>query len=141
MMLSTSFKARGHPDISSTHGTTLMTTKDNHLTKRGDCIVAVNAEKALLDLDDELKEAARSGETVISLKLEAGSEEFTVRGRGHPGLTYTDPGDIVVRKSGYVCGRTLMVGADKAACDIPDEFRRALKDDGVEVTVTISFVM
>ena len=78
MMLSTSFKAQGHPDILSTHRTTLMTTKDKHLTKRGDCIVAVNAEKALLDLDDDIKEVARSGETVISLKLEAGGEEFTV---------------------------------------------------------------
>lgn len=118
-----------------------MTTKERHLTKRGDCVVAVNAEKGLLDLDDDLKEAARSGETVISLKLEAGDEEFTVRGRGHPGLTYTDPSDIVARKSGYVCGRTLMVGADKAACDMPDDFKRVLKGEGVEVTVTISFIL
>jgi hypothetical protein len=140
MMLSTSFKAQGHPDILSTHRTTLMTTKEKHLTKKGDCIVAVNAEKGLLDLDDGIKEAARSGETAISLKLEAGGEEFTVRGRGHPGLTYTDPSDIVVRKSGYVCGRTLMVGADKAACDIPDDLIRVL-NGGVDVTVTISFIL
>jgi hypothetical protein len=140
MMLSTSFKAQGHPDILSTHRTTLMTTKEKHLTKKGDCIVAVNAEKGLLDLDDGIKEVARSGETAISLKLEAGGEEFTVRGRGHPGLTYTDPSDIVVRKSGYVCGRTLMVGADKAACDIPDDLIRVL-NGGVDVTVTISFIL
>jgi hypothetical protein len=141
MVLNTSFKARGHPDILSTHHTTLMTTKDKHLTKRGDCIVAVNAEKGLRDLDDELKRAARRRETIISLKLEAGGKEFTVRGKGHPGLTYTDTSDIVVRKSSYVCGRTLMVEADNAACDIPDEFRRVLKTDGVEVTVTISFIL
>jgi hypothetical protein len=140
MMLSTSFKAQGHPDILSTHRTTLMTTKEKHLTKKGDCIVAVNAEKGLLDLDDGIKEVARSGETAISLKLEAGGEEFTVRGRGHPGLTYTDPSDIVLRKSGYVCGRTLMVGADKAACDIPDDLIRVL-NGGVDVTVTISFIL
>lgn len=141
MMLSTSFKAQGHPDILSTHRNTLMTTKDKHLTKRGDCIVAVNAEKGLLDLDDDIKEAARSGDTVISLKLEAGGEEFTVRGRGHPELTYTDPSDIVVRKSGYVCGRTLMVEADKAACDIQEDLRRVLSGDGVEVTFTMSFTL
>jgi hypothetical protein len=115
-----------------------MTTKDERLTKRGDCIVAVNAEKGLLDLPDDIKDAARSGETVISLKLEAGGEEFTVRGRGYPGLTYTDPSDIVVRKSSYVCGRTLMVGADKAACDISDDLIRVLQG-GVDVTITISF--
>jgi len=102
--------------------------------------VAVNTEKGLLDLPDDVKEAARSGETVISLRLEAGGEGFTVTGRGHPGLTYTDPNDIVARKSGYTCGRTLMVGADKAACDIPDGLRGVLKDK-VEVTVTISFFL
>jgi hypothetical protein len=111
-----------------------------HLSKRGDCIVAVNADKGLLDLPNDTKEVARSGETAISLKLEAGGEEFTVRGRGHPVLTYNDPSDIVVRKSGYVCGRTLMVGADKAACDIPDDLIRVLKG-GVDVTVTISFIL
>ena len=137
-MLTTSFKAQGHPNISSTHRTTLMTTRDKSLSRRGDCIVAVNAEKGLLALPDDIKEAARSGETVISLSLEAGGEGFTVTGRGHPGLTYTDPNDIVARRSGYTCGRTLMVGADKAACDMPDSFRRILQDE-VEVTVTISF--
>jgi hypothetical protein len=141
MMLRTAFKAQGHPYISSTHRTTLMTTRDRRLSKRGDCIVAVNAEKGLLDLPDDIKEAARSGETVISMKLEVGGEEFTVRGRGHPGLTYTDPSDIVVRKSDYVCGRTIMVEADKAACDIPDGFKRLLKSNGVEVTVTVSFIL
>ena len=140
MMLTTSFKAQGHPNIISTHQTTLMTTRDNHLSKRGDCVVAVNAERGLLDLPEDIKEAARSGETVISLRLEASGEEFTVRGRGHPGLTYTDPSDIVARKSRYVCGRTLMVGADKAACDIPDSFRRTLQGE-VEVTVAISFIL
>jgi len=140
MMFTTSFKARGHPNILSTHRTTLMTTRDDHMSKRGDCIVAVNTEKGLLDLPDDVKEAARSGETVISLRLEAGGEGFTVTGRGHPGLTYTDPNDIVARMSGYTCGRTLMVGADKAACDIPDGLRGILKDK-VEVTVTISFFL
>jgi len=141
MMIYTSFKAQGHTNITSTHRTTLMTTKDEYLTREGDCIVAVNADKGLMDLPDDTKEVARSGETVISLKLEAGGEEFTVRGRGHPGLTYTDPNDIVVRKSSYVCGRTLMVEADKAACDIPDGFRRVLNGDGVEMTVTITFIL
>jgi len=140
MMFTTSFKAKGHPNIISTHRTTLMTTRDKHLSKRGDCVVAVNAERGLLDMSEDIKEAARNGETVISLRLEAGGEEFTIRGRGHPGLTYTDPSDIVVRKSGYVCGRTLMVGADKAACDIPDSFIRVLQGE-VEVTVTISFIL
>jgi len=116
-----------------------MTTRDKHVSKRGECIVAVDAEKGLLDLPEDAKKAAKSRETNIMLRLEAGDEEFTVRGKGHPGLTYTDPNDIVVRKSNYVCGRTLMVTADKVARDIPDSFKRILKNE-IEVTVTISFI-
>lgn len=141
MILRTSFNARGHPNITSTHRTTLMTTRDEHLSKRGDCIVAVNAEKGLLDLPDDIKEAARCRESVIVLRLEAEGEEFTVRGRGHPGLTYADPSDIVARKSSYVCGRTLMVETDKAARDIPEGMKKLLKNDAVEVKVTISLVL
>jgi hypothetical protein len=47
----------------------------------------------------------------------------------------------VIRKSSYVCGRTLMVEADKAACDIPEDLRRVLSGDKVEVTVTISYIL
>ena len=138
-MLTISYRARGHLNILSSHRTTLMTTKDKHLTKGGDCIVAVSAEKGLSDFGVEIKEAARSKHTVISLKFEVGYMEFTVKGRGHPDLTYSDPNDVVVRKSSYVCDRTLMVGANKAACDIPTDFIQALKEERAVVTVTISF--
>ena len=132
------FKARGHPNIRSTHKTTLMTTKERRLTPGGDCVVAVEAEKGLWDMSDEIKEASRSSDAVITFTLVVNEMEFTALGRGHPGLTYSDPVDIVVRKSGYVCGRTLMVHADKAACDIPQDLVRLLADENNEITVTIT---
>lgn len=121
------FRAWGHSNIRARHRTTLMVTRDPELTPRGDCIVAVGAEKGLADLNPGLREAARSREARITLTLEAGGYIFTVSGRGDPRLTLTHPSDMVARKSRYICPRTLMIEADKAACDIPEELRRTLQ--------------
>ena len=38
------------------------------------------------------------------------------------------PTDMVVRKSGYICGRTLAINADKAACDLSRALVEKLKN-------------
>ncbi|RLI33421.1 DUF371 domain-containing protein, partial [Candidatus Bathyarchaeota archaeon] len=51
----------------------------------------------------------------------------------------THPSDLVVRKSSYICPRTLMIHADKAAADLPRKMVEALKRAAtvtVELTVT-----
>ena len=82
MTLSESFRARGHPNITSTHKTTLMITRDTELTPKGNCVVAVGSEKGLLDLDLRLKEAMKRADAKITLKLEVGKAIFNVSGRG-----------------------------------------------------------
>jgi len=72
-------------------------------------------------------EAAKSPETRITMVLEVEGLSFSCTGRGDPGLTYTHPRDMVARRSSYTCGRTLMVGADKAAVDLPREMLEALR--------------
>lgn len=131
------FEARGHPNVRSTHKTTLMVTRDEDLTTRGDCIVAVRAEKGTKDLDPELKEIIRNSETRVTLTMEAGDSSLNVVGWGHPRLSLSDPLDMVIRKSGYTCGRTLMIRADKAACDIPIAFIKLLQDVDQRVQLTI----
>ncbi len=130
------FRAWGHPNIRVRHRTTLMVTRDPELTPRGDCIVAVRAEKGLADLNPRLRKAARSREAEITLTLEAEGYIFNVSGRGDPRLMLTHPSDIVARKSRYICPRTLMVEADKAACDIPEGLRRALQRE-IPIQITI----
>lgn len=66
------------------------------------------------------------------------SESFTVEGRGSTGLTFTDPHEIVVRKSGFVSGRTLMVYSNKAAVDIRPRMVKLLQDPTETVTIEIS---
>ena len=132
------FFARGHENVQATHRTTFEVTKEAALSKRGDCIVAVEATKAAIDLPFEFKEAARKEGARIKITIEAGELEETVKAKGSPQLQFTHPTDLVVRKSSYVCGRTLAIGADKAAVDFSIELVEKLKDPNQEVKITLA---
>ena len=132
------FEARGHSNVRSTHKTTLMVTRDEELTIRGDCVVAVRAEKGTKDLDPKLKELIRNSETKVTLTMKVGDSSLNVVGWGHPRLSLSDPLDMVIIKSGYTCDRTLMIRADKAACDMGEAIISLLKDADIVVNVTIS---
>lgn len=137
MQLRETFKARGHPNITASHRTTLMVTREPDVTLRGDCIVAVAAEKGLRDLDPQVKEAMRIRDAKIRLILQADGLTFQVSGRGDPRLTLSHPTDIVTRRSSYVCDRTLMIGADKAANDIEPRLVRMLQKREQVVNITL----
>ena len=132
------FIAQGHPAIVSSHPTTLEITTEPRLTKRGDCIVAVRADFGLRDLPAALKKALSSetGRGILTMRVRG--ESFTVEGRGSSALTFTDPHEIVVRRSGFVSGRTLMVYSNKAAVDIPRRVVKFLQDPAETVTIEIS---
>jgi hypothetical protein len=138
MRLSETFKAWGHPNIRSSHKTTVMVTKETKLSTRGDCVVAVRSEKGLIDLDDQLINAMRDCEAKIRLSIEAGELAFEVAGYGDPNLTMSHTSDIVARKSQYICDRTIMIKADKAACDIDDNLVDRLKDPNQMVCIKIT---
>ena len=132
------FSARGHENIEATHKTTFEVTKETTLTKQGDCIIAVESTKAAADLPFEFKEAARKEGAQITVTIEAGELKEVVKAKGSPQLQFMHPTDLVVRKSGYVCGRTLAIGADKAANDFSRELVEKLKDPSQEITVTLA---
>jgi hypothetical protein len=138
MLLEESFIARGHPNIRATHEKTVEVTKETFLTTRGDCIVALKAEKGLTDLSNEMKNAARRPESIISLSIRVGEKVFTTTGRGDSELTWGHPTDIVARISGYTCPRTLMVHADKATIHMPRSLVNQLKDPEAIVKITVS---
>jgi hypothetical protein len=137
MQLREKFKAWGHPNITASHRTTIMVTREPDVTLRGDCIVAVAAEKGLRDLDPRVKEAMRSRDAGIRLILQADGLTFQISGRGDPRLTLSHPTDIVTRRSSYVCDRTLMIGADKAANDIEPRLVRMLQRREQVVNITL----
>jgi len=132
------FSARGHENIEATHKTTFEVTKETALTKRGDCIIAVESTINAANLPFEFKEAARKEGAQITVMIEADELKETVKAKGSPQLQFTHPTDLVVRKSGYVCGRTLAIRADKAAIDFSRKLVEKLKDPNQEVKVTLA---
>lgn len=115
-----------------THPTTLELTRHASLGPRGDCILAVGSSLAPREFSDETKALIRAGST-FRLELEAGGKIDVVAGTGHPGLTLDDEDEMVFRKSGFVSGRTVLVGCDKAVADLDRGLVAALRDPATRV--------
>ena len=111
----------GHENIRSNHKKTIEITKESHLTPRGDCIVGVNANSSCADLPQELKNKLKNSKTNVHFLIKVGDDEFALQGRGHPDLILTHNDDIVLRKSAFICPRTLSVKCDKASDLVPRE--------------------
>ena len=132
------FYARGHENVLSTHKTTFEVTKESTLTKQGDCIVAVKSTKGAIDLPPEFKEAARKEGARIMVTVEADEIKETITAEGSPKLQFTHQTDLVVRKSDYVCGRTLAIRANKAAIDFSRDLAKKLKNPNQTIKVTLA---
>ncbi|MEM3622293.1 MAG: DUF371 domain-containing protein [Candidatus Bathyarchaeia archaeon] len=130
--------AYGHKNIQATHPTTLEITKEERLSKRGDCIIAVSADKALADLSSEFKDFLRKEKAKISLLIEVGEVADVVNAFGSQKLILTHLTDIVVRKSSYICSRTLAIQADKAAIDLSRKLVEKLKNSEQKVKITLT---
>ncbi|MEM3617096.1 MAG: DUF371 domain-containing protein [Candidatus Bathyarchaeia archaeon] len=130
--------AFGHENIRASHTTTLEITKGKELTVRGDCIVAVSADKSLLDLKPEFRNFLRKRDARLTIFIDAGGVVDVVRAFGSPMLILSHPTDMVVRKSGYICGRTLAINADKAACDLSRVLVRKLQNPEQRVRITLT---
>jgi hypothetical protein len=113
-----------------------MLTKERGVGPRGDCVVGVGAEKSASDLDPGLKLALRSGGEVV-ITLSAGGFSEKISARGHPSFPLNHPTDLVVRKSDFICGRTLAISADKAAADLSRKLVGALADPFAPVELRI----
>jgi hypothetical protein len=118
----------GHPNVRSLHSKTIEITKDEHLTPRGDCIVGVRANKACADLDESFKRRLKSSSSLVRIEIMVGGESFLISGMGHECLTLLNPHDIVIRKTNFVCPRTLSVMCDKASSELPRNLINILQD-------------
>ena len=118
----------GHPNVRSLHSKTVEITRDRHLTLRGDCIIGVRASKACADLDQNLRRRLRSNDSVVRIEIMVGDESFLINGKGDERFTLQNPHDIVIRKTGFVCPRTMSVRCDRASSDVPRKMVRMLQD-------------
>ena len=129
--------AFGHENIQAIHPSTLMFTKEKHLSKTGDCVVGVAADKAVADLNQKFKDALRKPNAKLTIIIEAGGLTEQINASGSPKLILTHPTDIVIRKSDYICNRTLAIRADKSANDLSRELVEKLKNPKQKVNITL----
>lgn len=112
-------KFRGHVNVRATHRTTLEITRDFELTPKGDCIIGVEADKALTDLRQELRETIMSeGTLVFVLVVDELGRYDVILGLGNPRLKLSDDRRIIVRRSSFIDSSTLLVKATKSAADL-----------------------
>jgi hypothetical protein len=130
-------EARGHPNVRANHKTTFEFTRDNFVTVKGDCILAVGASKAAADLSSSFKRLASSELARIIFIIEVDGIVDLAVGRGSKLLTFTDGRAIVARKSNYVCPKTVMINSNKAARDFTRVFIEHLRDPDAKVNITM----
>ena len=119
---------RGHKNIRGLHEKTIEITKDTELTTNGDCIIGVNAECGCNDIPEKLKKLLRDSKSDIAITITVKDLSFRVKGKGNQELILTDSHDIVIRKSSFVCPRTLAICCDKASDHIPRQMIKHLQN-------------
>lgn len=130
--------AWGHPNIQATHPTTIMFTKERMVTQRGDCIVAVAADKSVSDLSPEFKRALKQPNAKLTIELEVDDMKGQINAYGSPDLTLSHPNDLVIRTSEFTSDRTLAVKADKSSGELSRAVVEKLKNPKQPVTMTLT---
>lgn len=118
----------GHTNVRSLHQKTIEITTDTDLTPSGDCIVGIGADCGCAGIPDEMKKMMRRSDVQIRLSIIVNDEVFSVNGTGHERLELTHLHDIVMRKSRFVCPRTVAIRCDGSSDEIPRSMITALQD-------------
>lgn len=118
----------GHANVRANHTRTIEITTEPDLTLQGDCIIGVGAEFGCKKIPDDLKEKLRRSDAQVTITILVNDEKFEIVGKGHEELKLENPHDIVIRKSNFLCPRTLAIGCDKASDDMPREMIKKLQD-------------
>lgn len=118
---------RGHPLVSGSHGRTIEITTEEHLTPAGDCILGVGASKGLAQLSPWVKSALKVGAARVRFSIKAPGGEFSFFARGSEQLSFESTTDMVIRRSSYVCGRTLAIQSESSAREVPRALVQSLR--------------
>jgi hypothetical protein len=96
----------GHKNVRAHHPRTVEITTEPDLTLQGDCIIGVAADCGCKNIPERLKAKMRRSDSQIKITIQV----------------------IVIRKSNFVCPRTLAVSCDKACDDMPRQMVKMLQD-------------
>ena len=129
-MSSYTFQAFGHPNIRATHATTLEFTRDVSVSLRGDCIVGVNADFKIR----ELQRLLGAGHIALTIAVGGLQEKFTAI----PNKEFAGSQELVIRTTAFVSARTFAILSEKAAKDINRKLIDCCKTPNAKITVTLS---
>ena len=86
----------------------------------------------------ELKEKLKNPDSKINFSIRVGDYEFLLEGKGHPELILSHTEDIVIRKSDFICPRTLAIKCDKASDLLPREMVTLLQNPKIKGILSIN---
>ena len=118
----------GHKNIRSFHPKTIEITTERDLTLNGDCIVGVRATCGCNDIPEQMKNLLQNSKSEILFTISVKDISFKAKGTGHENLILTNPHDIVIRKSSFICPRTLAIRCDMASDSIPRQMIKILQN-------------
>ena len=118
----------GHKNIRSLHPKTIEITTESDLSLNGDCIIGVEASCGCNDIPEQMKNLMRNSKSEILFTISVNEISFKVKGNGHENLILTNPHDIVIRKSSFICPRTLAIHCDLASDSIPRQMIKSLQN-------------
>jgi uncharacterized protein len=130
-------RCRGHPFVLGTHPTTFEVTCEDHLTENGNCIIGIGADKGCAGLSPAFKNVLAHDDAILLTRLECDGIVAEVKSSGSSRLMLNHPTDMVWRRSGFVCGRTIGVQSDAVALTLPRELVKNLVL-GKEMVVTLT---
>lgn len=130
-------RASGHENILATNKNTFEITKDRCLTKRGNCVIAVAADQSISELSVEFRKTLRKKDAKLTIVIKADDQTEVVEAWGASKLTFNHPRDLVVRKSKYICERTLAIRANKSAKDLSRNLVKKLKNPQRKIEITL----
>jgi uncharacterized protein len=124
------FTATGHVNLLGLHKNTLEFTKDDYLTKRGDCILGINSDFT----NDDISLILKWSKIKVNLSIGLLSDYFyaTVN------KSFSSSHEIVFRNGNFLSDRTLGIYSSKSALDINRSLISALQKNNSKLTITIS---
>lgn len=130
-------RCRGHPLVLGTHPTTFEVTRGDHLTRNGNCIIGIGAEKGCAGLSPAFRSVLAHDDAILVTRFVCNGIVAEVRSYGSSQFTLDHPEDMVWRKSSFVCGRTIGIRSDRVALTLPRELMLALAQ-GKEMVVILT---
>ncbi|MEM4397150.1 MAG: DUF371 domain-containing protein [Candidatus Woesearchaeota archaeon] len=121
-----SFNFSGHENLIGNHKNTFEFTKEKELTKRGNCIIGINADFDYKKVKNFCKKFEKAKMIIYSNKNKDLKEEVSF----FINKDFDDEKEIVIRKSDFISKRTFGIFAEKSAFELNRDLIQSIKNNG-----------